>query len=370
MTRPNAFIVVGPVAYLAALALGAGVGGCGGDVKVSTAGPATKPAVATDAGSPGITSDAGSAGPTTGSNLGGGSRGCDQGTSCMPGNDLAAPAPEEGFQVATPAGAITVQPGEEQFLCFYKTLPNTTEVDVGAFVAWLSPASSHHVIVYQETQGGAFGAQMQPDGTLNSCTFAGGTWLYASNTPGELIRLDLPSGVGLPMQPGTQIMLNMHFINTTSAPLNPQVKFNLMYTKNIQYKAAAMVSFNTKINVPPGTESAPGTQTVSGTCTPPVGAQFFDMSTHTHKHATLAEVNFVSGGTTTNIVHTTDWEHPDTAIWQSPNFLTVKQGDTFTYSCSYSNTSSSAVTVGNTAATNEMCMAIGYYFPAGNAACR
>ena len=56
-------------------------------------------------------------------------------------------------------------------------------------------------------------------------------------------------------------------------------------------------------------------------------------------------------------------------LFYAPSFLTVNAGDSFTYSCAYSNTTSQAVLVGETAASNEMCMAIGYYFPAGNASC-
>jgi hypothetical protein len=145
---------------------------------------------------------------------------------------------------------------------------------------------------------------------------------------------------------------------------------NMLYVSNLQYTAAAMTSFNSSINVPAATAAGPGTQTVTGTCTAPTGANFFVVTTHTHKHATLAEVDFVSGGQSTNLVHTTDWEHPDVRIWQEPNFLTIGPNDSFTYSCSYSNDSSNAVTVGETAASNEMCMEIAYYFPAGSAICQ
>jgi len=65
----------------------------------------------------------------------------------------------------------------------------------------------------------------------------------------------------------------------------------------------------------------------------------------------------------------TDWEHPGVSLWDAPDFLTVQQGDSFSYSCSYVNTASTAVTVGETAASNEMCMAIGYYYPAGTTTC-
>jgi hypothetical protein len=312
------------------------------------------------AGSPASPADAASDAPV---------RGCGQGTSCTPGNDLPVPADGQGVQIETPDGGITVQPGQEVFLCYYRTLPNTTDVDVGTMQSWMTPGSSHHFIAYTQTGGGLAGGNPQPDGTLTPCQFGGGTWIYATSTPGQIIEMKMPDGVGLPFAAGTQVMLNMHFINPTAAPVSPKVKMNFLYAQNVQYKAAAMVSFNFGINVPPATASGPGAQTVSGKCTAPVGSKFFAITTHTHKHAVAADVNYISNGQTTNIVHTTDWEHPDVGLWQAPDFLTVQQGDSFTYSCSYQNTGSTAVTVGETAASNEMCMAIGYYFPAGQATC-
>ena len=315
-----------------------------------------------DAGTAAV--DAGTTGPL------GSLAGCGQGTSCMPGNDLPPPASDaDGFQVATPDGGITVQPGEEQFLCYYKNMPNTTDVNVGAFQSWMTPGSSHHFIAYQQGSG-PFGGTTQPDGTLNSCGFGGGTWVYATSLPGTIVEMKMPQGVGLPFAAGSQIMLNMHFINPGSSPVSPVVKMNMLYVSNIQYQAAAMTSFNNQINVPAATAAGPGTQTVQGTCTAPTGSNFFIVTTHTHKHATLAQVSYVSGGTTTNLVNTTDWEHPDVRFWTGPNFLTIQQGDSFTYSCSYENDSNSPVTVGETAASNEMCMEIAYYFPAGQAFCQ
>jgi hypothetical protein len=307
-------------------------------------------------------------------------------------SDLAAPASDMGIQIETPdynaadpnAKNMIVQPGQEIFLCYYVTLPNSAEVDIGAFQSWMSPASSHHFIVYQQGGVGAFGGASQPDGTINGCLGGGGTWVYASSTPGEVVTMKMPDGVGLPFPAAQQLILNMHFINTGTDPLYPKLKLNLLYANNVQYKAASMVSFNIRINVPAATAAGPGTQTVSGTCTAPAGSNFFLMSTHTHKHATAAVVNFVHNGQSQEIVHTgvatdypadqlagsgTDWEHPGVGLWSSPSFLTIGSGDSFTYSCTYSNTGTAPVTVGETAASNEMCMAVGYFFPAARATC-
>jgi hypothetical protein len=311
-------------------------------------------------------------------------------------NELAAPPAGTGIHIETPdydandpnAKQLVVQPGQEIFLCYYVTLPNTAEIDIGGFQSWMSPGSSHHFIVYQQGTGpfasGLFAQAPQPNGTITTCGFGTGTWVYATSTPGEVVGMNFPESVGLPFAAGTQINLNMHFINPSSMTLYPKVKLNILFAKNVKDKAAVMVSFNRQIDVPAATSSGPGTQTVSGTCTAPAGSKFFTMSTHTHKHATAAVIQFVSGGKSREIVHTgstqsypldqvagsgTDWEHPGVAEWTAPDFLTVQQGDSFAYSCSYTNTGSTNVTVGETAASNEMCMAVGYYFPAGMAYC-
>jgi hypothetical protein len=266
------------------------------------------------------------------------------------------------------------------------TLPNTSEVDVGGFQSWMSPGSSHHFILYQQGTGpfatGPYASTPQPSGTITTCGFGTGTWVYATSTPGAVVGMNLPAAVGLPFAAGAQVNLNMHFINPGATTLYPKVKLNILFAHDVQQKAAVMVSFNRQINIPPATSTGPGTQTVSGTCNPPVGSKFFTMSTHTHKHATTAIVSLVRGGQSQEIVHTgaattypanqvggsgTDWEHPGVSQWQAPDFLTIGQGDSFTYGCSYVNTAMTAVTVGETAASNEMCMAVGYYFPAGSA---
>lgn len=288
------------------------------------------------------------------------------------------------------AAKMIVQPGAEIFLCYYVTLPNTGEFDVGEFQSWMSPGSSHHFIVYQQSQGNAAnGAGLptipQPDGSIQTCATATGNWVYATSTPGQVISSTMPDHVGLPFPAGQQIVLNMHFINTGPSPLYPKIKLNILRAKDVKYKAAAVVSFNRSIDIPAASASGPGTQTVSGTCTVPVGSKVFSMSTHTHKHATAATVAFVRGGISTEIVHTgasttyppeqrpgtgTDWEHPGVSLWPAPEYLTTEAGDSFTYSCSYVNTQSNAVTVGETASNNEMCMMVGYFFPAGTMTCQ
>jgi hypothetical protein len=283
--------------------------------------------------------------------------GCGQATSCTPASDLAPPASADGFQIALPANAVTIQPGQESYYCYYKVIPGGQAINVGAFQSWMTSGASHHFITYTGT--GTDGALTGGAANTAVACNPSANWVYATSTSGQVIELKFPDGVGLPMPANQVLILNMHFLNPGSTAISPAVKLNVLYAKNLKYTAQAMVSFNSGIYVAPG-----GSQTVRGTCTPPAGSKFFAYTTHAHKHATELDVNYVSGGVTTNIVKSLQWDAPNVALWNAPNFLTIKAGDQLTYSCSYTNTGTTAVTVGETAATNEMCMSIGYFFPA------
>jgi hypothetical protein len=283
--------------------------------------------------------------------------GCGQGTFCQPADDLAPPAASDGFQIVSPS-TITLTPGQEQFLCYYKNLPSGA-VTVGGFRSWMTKGASHHFIVFQSSGG--------PDGSLQQCAFGSGAWVYATSKAGMMVGIDMPPQVGLPFNPGSQFEMNMHLVNTGSDIVKPVIKLNVLLAKDVKYNAAAAYSAlspNLSINIPPM-----GTQTVHGTCTVPAGSNFFLWTTHTHKFATNVDVNYVSGGQSTRIVNTTDWENPGTHVWIAPNFLTTKAGDSFQYACTYKNPNPLPVTFGETASSNEMCMAIGYFFPAATFLC-
>jgi hypothetical protein len=242
------------------------------------------------------------------------------------------------------------------------TLSITTEFDVGTVQSWMTPGSSNELVVYRTSPppGGA---------SPGTCDLTGQTLMYLSSISGQVVELKMPEGVGMALKPGDQIEIAMHLMNEGASPSMPQVKVNFLRAAKYQYDAGVMLSFNTAIQVPAATAAGAGTQTVMGTCTAPPGSQFFDIGTHTHGHATAADVSLVSGGTTTNIVHTTDWQNPDVRVWLAPPFLTLQSGDSLAYSCSYSNSGASVIPLGETQ-SSEQCMMVGYYFPAGTASCR
>lgn len=265
---------------------------------------------------------------------------------------LIVPAGGTGYQVATPV--FDLQPGEEVFKCFHVQLPNTALFPVGQWESQMT-AGSHHFILYKQD------GDTTPSGTLvnSGCTsgFGGPTWLYTAGTPHA--ELPMPDGVAMPIPANQRVVFDMHYINTGTSVIHANVILNMNKVKAATYEnAEALVSFNLGIAIPPN-----GTQTVGGDCTPPPGAKFFVMGTHTHRRGIDASIKRV-GGANEVLVHTTNWDNPDPGLWENPPYLTFAPGEKFHYSCSYQNDRNATTTVGTSAANNEMCMAITYFFPA------
>lgn len=296
------------------------------------------------------------------------SAGCDGGGSqMMPGgpggpgpgepgpSDAPPPVPTNGIQLQSPE--FDLAPGEETFKCWYTSIPTQAEVAAVRFSSKMSPGS-HHFIVYTTDK------PQRPDGTFEDCQGTGGSsptdapvWLYSAQDPEH--QLVMPSGVAMPLKATQPLLFNMHYINTGKTAFKVRVWLNLEYATGSYQRAGAFVTYNTQISMRPG-----ASQTVSGNCSAPDGAKFFTMSTHSHKYTTTAfAARFLNGQMGERLVHTTDWEHAQIKDWGEP-FMTLQPGEQIHYECSYINTSGYQLTVGESADKNEMCMAVGYYFPA------
>jgi Copper type II ascorbate-dependent monooxygenase, C-terminal domain len=255
--------------------------------------------------------------------------------------------------------SFTLKPGEEMFKCWYTTIATTSDLQAVRMHSTMTPGS-HHFIVYTTTN------PLRPDGTFEDCGDNQGgptlqdtpVWLYATQDPDA--ELVMPAGTALPLKANQPLYFNMHYINATMADMTVNVSWDVESESGTFQKVAAFVTYNTQISIPPG-----GQQTVSGDCDVPAGAQFFTMSTHSHKR-TVEDIagKSVGGVMSQTLVDTTDWSHATISRWAAPSFLTFAPGEQLHYQCSYMNDTTSTITVGESAEKNEMCMAVGYYFPA------
>jgi hypothetical protein len=268
------------------------------------------------------------------------------------------PAPAEGFRIQTPP--IRIEPGQEITYCYYTTINIPRTMGVKKWSSTMTPGS-HHLIVFFQEHG-------QADGHIDTgCGGVGGgvsnlpVWTYSAQTPEQ--SQSMPAGVGMLVNQGQKAYVQMHYFNASDAPLDASVTIDAeAYTAEETYTpAAAFVTYNTEIDIAPNS-----TDFVQGSCSVPAGTKFFTMSTHAHKHATLTRVTDGSD----MVFESTMWEHPGAETWDTDPFYEFASGQ-LTYRCEYNNTTAQPVREGDSAATDEMCMAVGYYFlESGTAASR
>ena len=254
---------------------------------------------------------------------------------------------------------VVLNPGQEITYCYYFHTPNTEQVVIKKWVSDMTPGS-HHMIMY-------FGGASQPaDGTLdpNGCSFGGiPTWIYAAQTPHGELEMPQDDGAGKPLgmlvPPNQAAYFEMHYLNQGDTPLTVHVDLEAYaYAKDVTYTpTAAYITYNGEINIGVGAMNYTETET----CGVPAGVQFWTVSTHSHKQS--IKTSIMDGSSMVFFSEGPDaWEHPGAQSWMTSPFYTFSTGR-LTYSCTYNNPTGRAIEDGQSAATDEMCMATGYIFP-------
>lgn len=281
----------------------------------------------------------------------------DGGTTTMP--------PARGFQITSPS--MEVAPGEDSTYCYYFRTSNTDELSIQRWTSHMG-AGIHDIVLYLTPTPQKPPGTMNPTGCVIAKSGGGLAWSYAAQTTDAEVQLPGDDGEGNPIgqivkagQPG---FLQIHVHNTTTATLHPDLALNAFaYPADAQVTPAApFIALNLEINVRPGSTTSPTMGMVNGTCAippDPTGkpVRFFGVTTYTHKQGVSASVT--DGAKT--VVESTDWEHPRTAGW--PPFATFASGS-LSYQCTYSNPNAYTIVTGDDVTMQEMCMAVGYFFPA------
>jgi len=270
------------------------------------------------------------------------------------------PPPARGFQLKSPD--ITIPAGAEQTYCWYFQTPNTETLAIKKWLSHMTPGS-HHMIMYTTSQANAEHPVGSPP-TRDRCGVGTASasnvpiWTYSAQNADQELPMPTDDGTGMPVgqeiAAGQYGYLEMHYNNKTDQDLVAHVTLNgEAYEAGTAYtKTAAYVTYNGSLSIPPGTSTA------TQMCDVPATAKFWTLSTHAHKRATKTEVK---DGAEMKFM-STDWEHPGAAAW-NPGFNSFATGK-LTYSCTYFNETNSNIQDGDSADTNEMCMAVGYFFPA------
>lgn len=265
---------------------------------------------------------------------------------------------------------VTIMPGEEITKCFYFHTPNSQPLAINKWVSNMTPGS-HHMIFFTGGLEHADGIDDNVCGLNLTNGIAGlQSWVFAAQTPHSELLLPANDGTGKPiaqlLQPNMQAAFQMHYLNSSDKPLEASVKLEAYaLSEGSEYTLTApYITYNFDISIPPQAKGV----TSTASCDAPPG-KFWQITTHAHKQAVATEVK--DGNSM--MFQSTDWEHPGRAVWDTSPFYPVESGKV-TWTCTYDNIGDNAnrtVVQGPSAQTNEMCMAVGSYFPAqGARVCR
>jgi hypothetical protein len=298
-----------------------------------------------------------------GSSPGAGGGGGGDDDSNPPDASMPGPDPNAAFEVISKDAML--QPGDQVTYCYYFHTSNTTDVLINKWVSDMSPGS-HHAILFLNP-----GATGQPaDGTLDpngNCGGLNGTqasvWTYATQTEHQEEDLPTDDGAGKPLAQkiaaNTPAVLQLHYLNASDQPISAHIdlKAYALPAGTPFTQTDAYVTYNQDIKIAP---HAVG-KSFTASCDLPAGVQFWTMSTHSHKQSVMTVVDDGANA----IFTSTDWQHPGSMNWMATPFYKFTNSK-LTWTCTYDNTGDNAaneVDSGTSAATDEMCMATGYFFP-------
>lgn len=267
------------------------------------------------------------------------------------------PVPPDGQGVQLHLGA-EVAAGQERVDCRYVILPETgaDALEVQRFEHHYTPGS-HHMLVYP-TNARAEDVDLEPF----DCTSRGDLRLtgvaYGGTEPrGELVY---PDGVAMRLAPGSVVMVEVHYLNTTGAALSADVRVNLWWASApVDEEAGTIFFYDWAIHVPP----APAMATTTMRCAIPQDISLLFATSHMHRRgvAFRSHLEPVAGGEPVPLHASSSWAAPTPDAFWPPRSLAA--GDVVEFSCDYHNDLPHDVVEGESADVDEMCIFIGGYWP-------
>ena len=283
---------------------------------------------------------------------------------CVPATGGTLPPPASGLQIESPE--IEIQPQQSVPYCYYFRFANAERIAVERFVSSMR-AVNRKVILFRTTDAQGAPVDAFPPGTVSAvdCSAIGrpgvrSHWMYESDTPDGELALPADDGAGNPLALevpafSSGFML-IHHHNTTSEVQKGRVTINLEALDEPVYTPTdTFTAIDTNFAVPPYTS---GYVQTNG-CDVPPGAQFWRLTTHTHRYATASSV----GDGTGKIFETLDWTHPGGVTWPTPPFRAL-DANRLTHGCTFDNPNGYTVRPGPSYLSEDECVAVGYFFPA------
>jgi hypothetical protein len=283
--------------------------------------------------------------------------------------------------VTLTATPFTVAAGAEVFKCQLFANPFGTDADL----IWMHgdmSAGSHHFFLFNIDPTSA----VVYSKTLSDCPGAGlefHPFPFLSQQPHWTVQFPTASDgspMGYPLVAANSLMINVHYLNTTSAPIQANVSIQIKAAKPgvVKTHVGSLFLNQTTMSVPATATMANPTDTTGIWGGNPLAASsdgsYTVFSSWSHMHQWGLE--FLASTNNQTFYTETNWDSPG-LFWHMSGFgqnpatatgsttpihMTASQGITWT--CKYYNDTGAALGFGDSARSAVMCIYIGQYYPA------
>jgi len=337
---------------LCSLALVPAAGGCSSNVE-ATSGAGTGSGSGSGSGGAAATGSGGASNAATGAGGGGGAGG-----SFDPGAMVTT--------VDTTIGPLPIDPGQEYTKCITVRLNNAEGAFVRRFRADLHEGS-HHLILYRSSA---------TDEAPNAVDCQGFSGIFSGDHPifiAQQAKSDLvfpkdENGVpvGLEIAPNQMVRIEMHYINTSTQPINVSGDIHIDTVPLSTNVVKSDLAFwgTTNINIPPNSTADTGVKFQRAL----PDTHSFALTTHQHHFGTRMQVWYGDSANdlSTSVADSSNWSDPPLELFDPPLSFPAGSGGFsskgFAYKCEWKNTSPNSVGFGE-GFNDEMCFLWHYYYP-------
>jgi hypothetical protein len=239
--------------------------------------------------------------------------------------------------------------GTEGYQCAYVTLEEDVWFDG---VEAIAPLGTHHTVLSVGNPSRADGVYSCNAGTNYN------TMLYASGLGTD--RFTFPSGVGMHVEAGQQLLLNLHLFNFSETPLTGTSgnRVHVVQQSDIEFEAESILAgaFPT-LNVPPGESTQQGHCTMNG------DTNIFAVIPHMHMLGTHMKIVAESTEIGDVTIHDAPYSFDEQYVTEMEPVIPMKSGDRLEVFCTYNNTTGATVNWGDSS-LEEMCFSITFRYPA------
>lgn len=244
---------------------------------------------------------------------------------------------------------FSVPPGEERYYCLRKYI--TEDMYIAGFES-ISPPGVHHMIA----------SAGEPDGPddVRECTSYDHhfeKFLYEGSSGVD--PLELPQGLAARIEPGQQLNLNIHILNTTDQTQTGTAGVRILRETPVPEEdvAASVYMGRLELDIPPGVS------THIGQCELTQDETLFAITPHMHSHGIHMKVTARSSIDGDVVVHDEDFFFDTTKKPSMFDPVKMKKGDIVSVECTYDNNTGHMLHWGEDSFTAEMCFAAIYLYP-------